>query len=210
MPQCVLLSGGLDSSAITCLAAERLGLRGEQVRSFSVDFVGQEENFVPDEMRETPNSPFVRDVAAHVRSAHRDVVLEPSQLSDPSVRRATVAARDIPNGFGDLDSSLYLLFKAIREHSTVALSGESADEVFGGYPWFHNPAALRGDTFPWMMFIPPMSLASRTDHIEPGLRKRLDVQTYTADQYATALAEVEYLDGESSRTGSCASHATCI
>ncbi|MEU5454513.1 asparagine synthase (glutamine-hydrolyzing) [Streptomyces globisporus] len=197
VPQGVLLSGGLDSSAITGLAAQRLGLRGEQVRSFSVDFVGQEKNFVPDEMRETPDSPFVRDVAAHVGSAHRDVMLDPSDISDPAVRRATVGARDIPNGFGDLDSSLYLLFKAIREHSTVALSGESADELFGGYPWFHHPDALRGDTFPWMMFIPPMSLAARTDHIEPGLRARLDVAAYTADQFATARAQVEYLDGES-------------
>ncbi|MFH9619184.1 asparagine synthase (glutamine-hydrolyzing) [Streptomyces pratensis] len=197
VPQCVLLSGGLDSSAITGLAAERLALRGERVRTFSVDFVGQEENFVPDEMRDTPDSPFVRDVAAHVGSAHHDVVLNPADLSDPAVRRATVAARDIPNGFGDLDSSLYLLFKAIREQSTVALSGESADEVFAGYPWFHNEALTRVDTFPWMAVIPPMSLAARTDHIEPGLRKQLDVKTYTADQYATALAEVEHLDGES-------------
>ncbi|HZF89894.1 asparagine synthase (glutamine-hydrolyzing) [Streptomyces sp.] len=197
VPQCVLLSGGLDSSAITGLAAERLALRGEQVRTFSVDFAGQEENFVPDEMRDTPDSPFVRDVVAHVRSAHHDVMLNPADISDPAVRRATVGARDIPNGFGDLDNSLYLLFKAIRERSTVALSGESADEVFGGYPWFHNDALTRVQTFPWMAVIPPLSLAARTDHIEPGLRKRLDVETYTADQYATALAEVEHLDGAS-------------
>ncbi len=197
VPQCVLLSGGLDSSAITGLAADRLGLRGEQVRSFSVDFVGQEENFVPDEMRDTPDSPFVRDVAAHVRSAHHDVMLNPADISNPEVRRATVGARDIPNGFGDLDNSLYLLFKAIREHSTVALSGESADEVFGGYPWFHHEAVLRSGTFPWMTVIPPLTLEGRTEHIEPGLRKQLDVRTYTADQYATAVAEVEHLDGES-------------
>ncbi|MGW7456546.1 asparagine synthase (glutamine-hydrolyzing) [Streptomyces sp. NPDC054797] len=197
VPQCVLLSGGLDSSAITGLAAEHLSRRGEQVRTFSVDFAGQEENFVPDEMRDTPDSPFVRDVAAHVRSAHHDVMLNPADLSDPAVRRATVAARDIPNGFGDLDSSLYLLFKAIRERSTVALSGESADEVFGGYPWFHHEPLTRVQTFPWMAVIPPLSLEARTDHIEPGLRERLDVKTYTADQYATALGDVDHLDGES-------------
>ncbi|GAB3838945.1 asparagine synthase (glutamine-hydrolyzing) [Micromonospora andamanensis] len=197
VPQCVLLSGGLDSSAITSIAAQRLGMRGEQVRSFSVDFVGQEDNFVPDEMRDTPDAPFVRDVVAHVGSAHRDVVLDPADLSNPAVRRAAVAARDIPNGFGDLDLSLYLLFKAIRQHSTVALSGEAADEVFAGYPWFHHEAALNAGTFPWMTVIPPLTLPGRTDHIEPGLRERLDVGTYTADQYASALAEVEHLDGES-------------
>jgi asparagine synthase (glutamine-hydrolysing) len=196
VPQCVLLSGGLDSSSITALAAERLGLRGEQVRSFAVNF-GEEDNFVPDELRETPDAPFVRDVVAHVRSQHRDVLLDPAAISDPSVRRATVAARDIPVGFGDLDSSLYLLFKGIREHSTVALSGEAADEVFGGYPWFHHEAMRNVETFPWMAAIPPMGLAARSDHIERGLARRLDVATYTADQYSTALAEVEHLDGES-------------
>ncbi|MBC6447503.1 asparagine synthase (glutamine-hydrolyzing) [Actinokineospora xionganensis] len=197
VPRCVLLSGGLDSSAITALAADRLAVKGERVRSFSVDFLGQEENFVPDEMRDTPDSPFVRDVARHVNSEHHNVMLDPADLSDPAVRRAAVAARDIPNGFGDLDNSLYLLFKAIREHSTVALSGESADEVFGGYPWFFHEQVLRSGTFPWMTVIPPLSLAGRTDHVEPGLRERLDVATYTADQYSAAVAEVEPLDGES-------------
>ncbi|WP_425444766.1 asparagine synthase-related protein, partial [Streptomyces milbemycinicus] len=42
----------------------------------------------------------------------------------------------LPFGSGESDTSLYLLFKAIRDRSTVALSGESADEVFGGYSWF--------------------------------------------------------------------------
>ncbi|MFJ2743747.1 asparagine synthase (glutamine-hydrolyzing) [Streptomyces sp. NPDC087440] len=199
VPQCVLLSGGLDSSAITGLAAQSLARRGEQVRTFSVDFTGQEENFVPDVMRDTPDSPFVRDVVAHVGSAHHDVMLDAADIADPAVRRAAVGARDIPIGFGDLDNSLYLLFKAVREHSTVALSGESADEVFAGYPWFHSEAALNSGTFPWMTVIPPLGLAARTDHVEPGLRKALDVGTYTADQYATALAEVEHLDGESAQ-----------
>ncbi|HWO66643.1 MAG TPA: asparagine synthase (glutamine-hydrolyzing), partial [Umezawaea sp.] len=83
VPRCVLLSGGLDSSAITGLAATRLAERGETLRTFSVDFVGQEENFTPDEMRDTPDSPFIRDVSRLVGSAHQDVVLNPEELTDP-------------------------------------------------------------------------------------------------------------------------------
>ncbi|WP_231951704.1 asparagine synthase-related protein [Nocardia terpenica] len=64
VPRCVLLSGGLDSSSITGLAVTRLARDGERVRTFSVDFVGQERNFVPDLMRETPDSPLVREMAA--------------------------------------------------------------------------------------------------------------------------------------------------
>ncbi|AHH17963.1 asparagine synthase [Nocardia nova SH22a] len=197
VPRCVLLSGGLDSSAITGLAAARLARNGEQLRTFSVDFADQEQNFVPDEMRDTPDSPFVREVAALVRSAHEDVVLNPADLSDPAVRRAVITARDIPAGLGDMDASLYLLFAAIRKQSTVALSGESADEVFGGYRWFHDEVALKADTFPWLAFNSAMTGESRWEILNPGLRERLALPEFVADQYATAVAEVEHLDGES-------------
>ncbi len=157
VPRCVLLSGGLDSSAVTGLAAARLREQGEQLRTFAVDFVGQEEHFVPDAMRATPDSPYVRDVARLVGSAHEDIVLDAETLSDPAVRRRVVTARDIPAGLGDMDASLFLLFKAIREHSTVALSGESADEVFGGYAWFHDEEAVSADIFPWMAAVRRMA-----------------------------------------------------
>ncbi|MET8994227.1 asparagine synthase (glutamine-hydrolyzing) [Amycolatopsis sp. NPDC004169] len=196
VPRCVLLSGGLDSSAVTGLAAARLAEQGEQLRTFSVDFFGQEENFQPDEMRDTADSPFVRDVAALVGSAHQDVVLNPAELTDPEVRRAVLRARDIPAGLGDMDTSLYLLFKAIRGESTVALSGESADEVFGGYRWFHDEKAVNADTFPWLAFRTSM-MDERSTLYTPELVKKLDVESYIADQYASAVASVDHLDGES-------------
>ena len=61
-----------------------------------------------------------------------------------------IRARDLPMGIGDMDTSLYLLFKAIRQQSTVALSGESADEIFGGYRQFHDPVVQKTDDFPWI------------------------------------------------------------
>ncbi|MFJ1763611.1 asparagine synthase (glutamine-hydrolyzing) [Amycolatopsis sp. NPDC088138] len=198
VPRCVLLSGGLDSSAVTGLAAARLAEQGEQLRTFSVDFFGQEENFKPDEMRDTADSPFIRDVADLVGSAHQDVMLNPSELSDPAVRRAVLKARDIPAGLGDMDTSLYLLFKAIRGESTVALSGESADEVFGGYRWFHDEKAVNADTFPWLAFRSSM-MDERASLYTPELVRKLNLEAYVADQYATAVAGVEHLDGESER-----------
>ncbi|WP_374202900.1 asparagine synthase-related protein [Saccharothrix sp. S26] len=129
VPRCLLLSGGLDSGALTALAAGHLG--GERVRTFAVDFTGQAENFEPDDLRDTPDTPFVRDVVDHVGSEHADIVLDPKTPADPAVRRAVLTARDVPLTLGDMDLSLYLLFKEIRKRSTVALSGESADELFG-------------------------------------------------------------------------------
>ena len=195
VPRCVLLSGGLDSSAITALAGQQLGAVGERVRSFAVDFTGQTENFVPDDLRTTPDAPFVADVARHVGTDHRDIVLDPGVLADPEIRRRTVAARDFPMGLGDMDNSLYLLFKAIREQSTVALSGESADEVFGGYKWFHDAEAVNAPTFPWLASV--MTAYRQSDNLlTDDFVEHLDPMAYIQDSYATALAEVPHLDGQ--------------
>ncbi|MFI9604898.1 asparagine synthase (glutamine-hydrolyzing) [Streptomyces sp. NPDC052043] len=196
VPRCVLLSGGLDSSAITALAVEQM--RGkERVRSFAVDFVGQSENFIPDGLRSTPDTPYVHDVVQHAGTEHQDIVLDPEGLADPSVRAAAVRSRDLPMGLGDLDQSLLLLFRAIREHSTVALSGESADEVFGGYAWFHDPAVRDAGTFPWLAALERQHGRGGSSLLEPELRERLDLRGYLQGRYQEALAEVPRLEGES-------------
>jgi asparagine synthase (glutamine-hydrolysing) len=192
VPLCVLLSGGLDSSALTALAARRT----EAVRSFAVDFVGQAENFVPDDVRGTPDAPFVRDVAAHTGIDHRDIVLDPKTLADPAARAAVITARDMPIGLGELDNSLYLLFGAIRERSTVALSGESADEVFGGYRWFHEPAIQRADMFPWVASTQG-DIFARGAMLDGSFAKSLDLDNYVKDRYREAVAEVPEIDGVS-------------
>ncbi|MCA1188719.1 MULTISPECIES: asparagine synthase (glutamine-hydrolyzing) [unclassified Saccharopolyspora] len=203
VPLGVLLSGGLDSSALTALSAGQLAARDERVRSYSVDFVGLAENFRPDDMRATPDSPFVHDVARHVGSVHRDIVLSDAALADPATRRTVLAAKDFSVGAADVDTSLYLLFQAIREHCTVALSGETADELFGGYPWFHDPVAQQAEIFPWMV---PVFAAGEmsadeggpavSEFFDPDLDARIDLMTYLKDRYRDAAAEVEPLPGE--------------
>ncbi|GAA2906116.1 asparagine synthase (glutamine-hydrolyzing) [Streptosporangium fragile] len=193
VPRCSLLSGGLDSSVVTAMAAAEL--RGlERVRTFEVDFLGQEDNFVPDNMRGTADSPFAREVASHVGTDHHHIVLDPGDLLDPEVRRAAVVARDVPVGWGELDSSLYLLFRGVREKSTVALSGESADEVFGGYGWFHDPAIVATPVFPWLIVTGDHALGSM---LHPDIEAKLRVEEFRADSYADAVAEVPVLPGES-------------
>ncbi|MZD07077.1 asparagine synthase (glutamine-hydrolyzing) [Streptomyces sp. SID5785] len=196
VPRCTLLSGGLDSSAMTAIAARQLAARGETVRSFAVDFVGQAENFVADELRGTPDTPFVHDVARSAGTDHRDIVLDSHALADPEVRARVIRARDLPAGFGDMDASLYLLFKSIREHSTVALSGESADEVFGGYLQFFDEEARTADTFPWLVRM-GRHFGDDAGVLRPDLAKRLDLEGYVADSYATAVSGIRRLDGES-------------
>jgi asparagine synthase (glutamine-hydrolysing) len=195
VPLCVLLSGGLDSSTVTALAAKGLRDQGRgKVRSFAVDFVGYSDNFEPDDMRDTPDAPFVADLAQHVDADHTNIVLNTEELMSNEARAAVLFARDLPSGIGDMDTSLYLLFRAIRKHSTVALSGESADEIFGGYRWFHDPGTVNADSFPWY----PAILLGRnqSELFDPGLMKSLDTTSYTADSYHDALAEVPRLPGE--------------
>ncbi|MFF4344240.1 asparagine synthase (glutamine-hydrolyzing) [Kitasatospora sp. NPDC001540] len=203
VPLCTLLSGGLDSSVITALAAQGLAAAGRgPVRSFAVDFTGQTENFTPDALRGTPDGPYAHALAAHVGSAHRDIVLDTADLTDRRHRDAVLTARDLPIGLGEGDTSLYLLFKAVREQSTVALSGESADEVFGGYPWFHDPAAVAHDGFPWAYVLAKgfgggASRLGPQSLLAPGLLAKLDLPGYRDARYREALAEVPRLAGES-------------
>ncbi|MFF5403188.1 asparagine synthase (glutamine-hydrolyzing) [Streptomyces misionensis] len=196
VPRCTLLSGGLDSSAMTALAARQLADQGEKVRSFAVDFVGQAENFVADELRGTPDTPFVHDVARLAGTDHQDIVLDAQALADPAVREQVIRARDLPAGFGDMDASLLLLFRAIRQKSTVALSGESADEVFGGYLQFFDEDARRADTFPWLVRF-GRHFGDDSDMLRTDVGKSLDLESYIADGYRTAIAGIERLAGES-------------
>ncbi|MER6608809.1 asparagine synthase (glutamine-hydrolyzing) [Streptomyces sp. NPDC000927] len=196
VPRCVLLSGGLDSSAVTALAARRLAESGEKVRTFAVDFVGRTEHFVADALRTTPDTPFVHDVARQAGTLHRDIVLDPDTLADPAVRARVIRARDLPMGLGDMDSSLYLLFRAIREHSTVALSGESADEVFGGYLQFFDEEARRADTFPWLVHYGE-HFGEDADMLRDDVHRALRLGPYIRDSYETAVAGIERLTGES-------------
>ncbi|MFD7107096.1 asparagine synthase (glutamine-hydrolyzing) [Streptomyces celluloflavus] len=201
VPLCTLLSGGLDSSAITALSARALAAQGSgPVRSFAVDFTGYTENFKADDLRGTPDGPYAHALAEHVRSDHHDIILDTAALMDRGHRAAVLAARDLPNGFGDGDTSLYLLFKAVREQSTVALSGESADEVFGGYRWFHDPASVNADTFPWIAAGLSGRFsggdATREALLDEGLLAKLDLPGYENRRYREALAEVPYLDSD--------------
>ncbi|GAA1939229.1 asparagine synthase (glutamine-hydrolyzing) [Amycolatopsis minnesotensis] len=197
VPLCTLLSGGLDSSALTALAQRGLTAAGAgRVRTYSVDFAGQTDNFRPEEFREAPDSPFAAELVAHAGTDHREILLDTTKLVDPGVRDAVRRAWDLPYGIGDHDPSLYLLFQAVREASTVALSGEAADEVFGGYLWFHEPKAVEASTFPWHAMSPaPVELVA-TAFLDRDLTAALDLGTYIADTYADAVHQVEHLPGE--------------
>lgn len=193
VPLCTLLSGGLDSSALTAVAAGVLDRSGDgPVRSFSVDFVGSAEHFRASDFRPERDNPYALRVVEHLGTAHRTIELPDEALAVDENRDAVLGAHDLPLTFGDVDTSLFLLFSAIRGESTVALSGESADEVFGGYSWFHDPRVVAAAEFPWlstMQFVPAGMLTAE-------FREDTRFDEYRADSYRQAIGEVEHLPGE--------------
>ncbi|WP_369192320.1 asparagine synthase (glutamine-hydrolyzing) [Streptomyces sp. R08] len=201
VPLGILLSGGLDSSVVTALADRTLREKNAgPVRTFAVDFAGYVEGFHTDYMRETPDAPYVKEMAEFIGSRHTDIVLSTSDLTGPAARAGALRASDFPFGRGDRDTSLYLLCKAVSQHCTAALTGESSDEVFGGYWWFHDPEIVARPDFPWLaMFghVTDDGPDSATSLLDVGLLKTLDLPGYRHARYHEALAEVPHLDGVS-------------
>ncbi|ASO19706.1 asparagine synthase (glutamine-hydrolyzing) [Actinoalloteichus hoggarensis] len=194
VPLCTLLSGGLDSSAIAAFA----GMASpEKARTFSVEFEGQETTFRRDHWHQDNDAPFALEVAGHLGTDHEPVRLRTADMVDPIVALATLHAQDLPTPIPDMDRSLYLLLRSVRERSTVALMGEIADELFGGYQSFRDPSLLSSGNFPWVaMGLRKSPLGRSTGLLDTSLLTRVDVPGFSRDHYATAVAATPWLDGE--------------
>ncbi len=188
VPVSTFLSGGVDSSAITAVAADYFEKQGKgPLATFSVDYEGNEKHFESSKFQPSSDRPFIEKMAKALGTDHHDEIISGLDLAD--LLKEAVEVRDQP-GQADIDSSLLSFCRRIKEYSTVSLSGECADEIFGGYPWFHDPTA-GGDGFPWMK-----SLDSRINLLHPKWQEKLDLKTYVHERYKETIAETPKLDGE--------------
>lgn len=191
VPICALLSGGLDSSAITAVAHRHLTGLGGALDTASVGFGLPPELFVPEAMRPSQDDAFVDLMVEHLGTRHHRIEVSVEDLLSDRLHATTIRARDLP-GLGEVDATLFLLFSAIRRTFTVAISGEGADELFGGYRWFGDTEVIAQNTFPWLAVARGLG---RYNMFEPAGAK-LDVHAYQADLYADAIRRVPRLDGE--------------
>ncbi len=140
------LSGGLDSSIISSVANEAFRREGKKLHTFSVDYEDNDIFFKTSKFQPNSDAEFVVLMSDYLGSKHHRLVIGTNELKDALF--SAVDARDLP-GMADVDASMLLLCKSIREQVTVALSGECADEIFGGYPWFRDKQIRDTDGFPW-------------------------------------------------------------
>jgi len=187
VPVATFLSGGLDSSLISAVADTYFTARGRQLQTFSVGYKDNRRYFHATKFQPGADAPYIRKMNDFLGARHHWVTLDTPELV--LALYAAVEARDLP-GMADVDSSLLLFCRQIKPHATVALSGECADEIFGGYPWYRDPAVREKYGFPWAQ-----STAYRAAFIKDGVLGDIDPAAFVDARYQQTLAETSVLPG---------------
>lgn len=193
VPLCTFLSGGLDSSIITKFAADYCKKQGlPPLDTYSIDYVDNDKNFVKSDFQPNSDNYYIDLMTKNLHTNHHNIVIDTPELA--SYLEDAMIARDMP-GMADIDSSLLLFCKHVKQEKTVSLTGECADEIFGGYPWFFREDALNSNTFPWSI-----ALSERQELLHPNISKKIQLKEYVDFRYKESLAEVEILDIDSAQT----------
>ena len=185
VPLGTFLSGGLDSSIITAVCAREREQEGKILKTFSVDYEGNDQYFVPGKFQPNADPKYIRLMADSLGTEHHWTVLTPENLID-SLEAATIA-RDLP-GMADVDFSLLAFCGEVRKDVTVALSGECADEIFGGYPWYRDEEIRTSNGFPWAQ-----NTRQRGSLMTEPLRCQMNPSDYILDRYLQTCQESDIL-----------------
>lgn len=186
VPIGTFLSGGLDSSLITAICANAVG---ESLPAFSLDYRDNDKYFQAGKFQPNSDTGFIPIMQENFKMDHHWCVLTPEMLLD-SMEAAT-QARDLP-GMADVDFSLLAFCGDISGYVKVALSGECADEIFGGYPWFRDPQVLASQGFPWAQ-----NTAQRAKFINPEIT--LDAEEFVRSRYEATILDSDILPGTSEK-----------
>ena len=191
VPIGTFLSGGLDSSLITAICSQKLKEQGLTLDTFSVDYENNDRYFLPGKFQPDSDNAYIRLMKEREGSRHHWTVLTPDDLLD-ALEEATIA-RDLP-GMADVDFSLLAFCRRVRETVKVALSGECADEIFGGYPWYRDPEVRSVDGFPWAQ-----NNAQRTTLLSGALKEHIDATAFIYERYSQTCRESDILPGTSNQ-----------
>ena len=185
VPLGTFLSGGLDSSLITAICARENRQQGKVLKTFSVDYENNERFFIPGKFQPNADTEYIRIMQRNLGTEHHWSVLTPEDLMN-SLEDATIA-RDLP-GMADVDFSLHAFCRDVRKEVTVALSGECADEIFGGYPWYRDPDVRELDGFPWSQ-----NASQRVLLMAGDFKDRSEATDFIQDRYLQTCRESDIL-----------------
>lgn len=172
-----MLSGGLDSSIITAIASQYV----QPLSTYSITYNDQAKYFKASDYQTTQDDDYIKEMVQKYHTKHHQIVIEQEALID-ALREALIA-RDMP-GMADIDSSFLLFTKEIAKESQIALSGECADEIFGGYPWFYKAELYQQPYFPWMR-----DIDAKIDLFNNQIKK-LNIKGYIIKRYQESLSEI--------------------
>lgn len=189
VPVCTFLSGGIDSSIVTAIAANYLKEKEETLNTFSFDFSGNDVYFQSNSFQPERDLPYVNIMLSHCPTNH--TYLECDQRTLVDMLYTAVDAKDFP-GMADVDASLLYFCHLVSKQNKVALTGECADEIFGGYPWFYRTELMNRDGFPWSA-----DMSARTIFMDDELCRELQLQDYSYARYQDSLSKAPLLPGES-------------
>ena len=193
VPLCAMLSGGVDSSIIVAYASRYLKANGmPPLTTLSIDYVDNDKNFVKSDFQPNSDNYYIDIMKNAFGTNHHAIVLDTPELAQ--YLKDAMIARDFP-GMADVDSSMLLFCKNIKNYASVALSGECSDELFAGYPWFFRDDALNSGTFPWSI-----AINERQNLLNEDISKEIDLKDYIDFRYNESIAEVEFAKNDSEET----------
>ncbi len=186
------MSGGLDSGIISYVISEKLKNSGDRLATLSIDYENSEKFFQKNDFQPNRDDEYIDCMSAFINSAHETVVLKTDDIID--ALSAAALARDL-SGMADIDSSMLLACREAKKRFSSAFSGECADEIFGGYPWYHRPELLYTDTFPWSR-----SLSMRKKLLKQGALKG-NAEEFVRAHYNKTVGMADKLDTDSKEDG---------
>ncbi len=189
VPVCTFLSGGLDSSIISSVAAAEMKKQGKILNTFSIDYKDNEKYFTKSHFQPDSDPEYINIMAEYIGGKHHWTVIDVPELVE--ALDEAVEARGLP-GMADVDASLLLFCREIKKYGTVALSGECADELFGGYPWYRDEDIRMTDGFPWAQ-----STAYRKSFIRDELSQEIDSENYVYSAYRRTADSADKLSEDS-------------
>ena len=193
VPLCTFLSGGLDSSIITLYASDYYKEKGlPTLNTYSIDYIDNDKNFQKTDFQPNSDNYYIDLMSKKLKTDHHVVMLDTPELA--KALEDAMIARDFP-GMADVDSSMLLFCKNVKQEATVTLTGECADEIFGGYPWFFREDALNSGTFPWSI-----AIKERQELLNPNIAEKINLKEYIDYRYTESLEDVEILDTDSKET----------